>query len=128
MELRKNILKIEREFGEFDKVKFTFRYLGVNEKERIFIQKELADLELKTNKIENEVYVINFPLTDEIESERVKTINEKLELPLTKFGISVSFTTNYDHAGFRLPKKIREFYQIVGGEFDCSIIMIEENV
>ena len=128
MELINNILKIKREFGEFDKVKFTFRYLAVNEKERIFIQKELSDLELRTTKIENEVYVINFPLTNGIEPERIKKINQRLELPQTKFGISISFTTNYDHAGFRLPKEIREFYQIVGGEFDCSIIMIGENV
>ena len=128
MELRKNILKIKREFGEFDKIKFTFRYLGLSKKERIFIQKELSNLELKTNKTENEVYVINFPLTNEIEPERIKKINQKLELPQTKFGIFISFTTNYDNAGFRLPKEIREFYQIVGGEFDCSIIMIEENV
>ena len=128
MELQNDILKIKREFGEFDKVKFAFRYLGVNEKERIFIQKELSDLELRTNKIENVVYVINFPLTNEIKPERIKKLNRQLELPQTKFGIFISFTTNYDHAGFQLPKEIREFYQIVGGEFDCSIIMIEENV
>lgn len=127
MELQKNILKIKREFGEFDKVKFTFRYFGLNENERIFIEKELSDLELKVNKIENEVYVINFPLTNEVESNRINIINKKLELSQSKFGIFVEFTTNYDHCGFRLPKEIKEFYQNVGGEFDCSIIMIEKN-
>ena len=128
MELKKNILKIKREFGEFDKVKFSFRYVGLNENERNLIEKELSDLELKVNKIENDLYVINFPLTDEIEPNRINIINEKLELSQSKFGIFVAFTTNYDHSGFRLPKEIKKFYQIVGGEFDCSIIMIEKNV
>ena len=128
MELKKNILEIKREFGEFDKVKFSFRYLGINESERIFVEQELSDLELKVNKIENEVYVINFPLTKEIESSRINIINENLELPESKFGIFVAFTTNYDHSGFRLPKEIKEFYKSVGGEFDCSIIMIEKDV
>ena len=127
MELQKNTMKIIREFGEFDEVEFTFRYLDVNEKERTFIENELSDLELNTNKIENEVYVINFPITNETDPNRIKKINKKLELPFNKFGLYVSFTTNYDHAGFGLPKEIREFYQIVGGEFDCSILMIEEN-
>lgn len=128
MELKKNIIEIKREFGEFDKVKFSFRYVGINENEKSFIEKELSDLKLNVNKIENEVYVINFPLTKEIDPTRINVINEKLELSESKFGIYVAFTTNYDHSGFRLPKTIKEFYQIVGGEFDCSIIMIEKNV
>lgn len=124
MEQQNDIIKIKREFGEFDKVKFTFRYLGVNEKEQILIKNELSDLALKINKTENQVYVITFPLIKEIEPERIKSLNKKMELSKSKYGISVSFTTNYDHAGFRLPEEIKDFYQIVGGEFDCSIIMI----
>lgn len=124
MEIKKDTLNIKRERGEFDKVKFTFRYLGINIDERNLVEKELSDLALKINEIENEVFVITFPLTKEIESERIKILNEKMELSNSKYGIYISFTTNYDHAGFRLPKGIRDFYQVVGGEFDCSIIMI----
>ena len=124
MELDKNILTIKREFGEFDKVKFTFRFLGVKTEERNFIENELSDLALKINKIENDVYVITFPLTKDVSSERIKILNEKLMLNNSKYGIYVSFTTNYDHAGFRLPEEIKDFYRVVGGEFDCSIIMI----
>lgn len=124
MELQNDILKIKREFGEFDKVKFTFRYLGVNNNERYLIETELSDLTLKINKQQNDVFVITFPLTKEIGSQRIKNLNKKMELSNSKYGIFVSFTTNYDHAGFRLPKEIKDFYHIVGGEFDCSIIMI----
>lgn len=124
LEMKKDTLFIKREGGEFDKVKFTFRYIGVNIDERNLIEKELSDLALNINEIQNEVYVITFPLTKEIESERIKTLNEKMKLSTSKYGYYISFTTNYDHAGFRLPKEIRDFYQVVGGEFDCSIIMI----
>lgn len=124
LEMKKDTLFIKREGREFDKVKFTFRYIGVNIDERNLIEKELSDLTLNINEIQNEVYVITFPLTKEIESERIKTLNEKMKLSTSKYGFYISFTTNYDHAGFRLPKEIRDFYQVVGGEFDCSIIMI----
>lgn len=124
LEMKKDTLFIKREGREFDKVKFTFRYIGVNIDERNLIEKELSDLTLNINEIQNEVYVITFPLTKEIESERIKTLNEKMKLSTSKYGFYISFTTNYDHSGFRLPKEIRDFYQVVGGEFDCSIIMI----
>lgn len=124
MELKKNILRIERELGEFDNVKFSFRYLNVDDNEREIIEKELSDLNLKVNKIETEDYVITFPLTKEIDSERIKMLNDKMKLSSSKYGIYIAFTTNYDHAGFRLPDKIKEFYQKVGGEFDCSIITL----
>ena len=124
MELQENIVEIKREFGEFDKVRFTFRYLKVNNVERTIIEKELSDLALKINEIDNDSFVITFPLTADINSQRIKNLNEKIKLTDLKYGIFVAFTTNYDHSGFGLPKEIRDFYQVVGGVFDCSIIMI----
>ena len=112
---------------EFDEIEFSFRYNKVNEKQRIYIENELSDLKLRTNKIENEIYVISFPLTKDLEPNRINSINKKLEFPSSKFGLFVSFTTSHNLTGFKLPKEIRDFYQIVGGEFDCSIIMIGED-
>mgnify|MGYP000533651066 CR=1 FL=1 len=112
---------------EFDEIEFSFRYNKVNEKQRIYIENELSDLKLRTNKIENEIYVISFPLTKDLEPNRINSINKKLEFPSSKFGLFVSFTTSHDLTGFTLPKEIGDFYQIVGGEFDCSIIMIGED-
>ncbi|MFK5983596.1 MAG: hypothetical protein QM499_11825 [Flavobacteriaceae bacterium] len=99
----------------------------MNKKERILIEKELSDLVIKVNEIKTHIYVITFPLTKEINPERIKHLNNKMELNNSKYGIFVLFTTNYDHAGFRLPKEIKGFYQIVGGEFDCSMIIIEKD-
>ncbi len=124
MKLQNNILKIKRELGDFDKVKFVFRYIGINRKECELIEKELSNLTLKTNRIEDNTFVITFPLTTEIKSEQIKNLNKRIELSSSKYGIFVAFTTKYDQAGFRLPQEIRDFYTIVGGEFDCSIIMI----
>ncbi len=124
MELQNNIVEIKREFGEFDNVRYTFRYLKVNNVERTIIEKELSDLNLKINEADNGSFVITFSLTADINSQRIKNLNEKIKLSDSQYGIFVAFTTNHDHSGFRLPKEIRDFYQVVGGEFDCSIIMI----
>jgi hypothetical protein len=122
MTLKNNILQIERENGEFDKVEFLFRYVNLNSEQFQYIQNEISNLNISSRKLKDATFVITLPLNKNANPKKIVEINNHLNLNDCDFGICISFTSNYDHSGFRLPKFIKEFYKEVGGEFDCSII------
>ena len=122
MSKKGNIVLIEREHGEFDKVEFSFRYVNLNKQQFEHIQKTIPDIEKSINKLKNSSYVLSIPLEENLNSNLFKKINDDLVLDDSKYGIWVSFTTEYDLSGFRLPKHVNDFHLNVGGQFDCSII------
>ena len=124
MNIKGNILQIEREHGEFDKVEFSFRYVNLNEKQLSHIRKTMPEIENSINKLRNSNYVLSIPLEENLNSNLFKKIISELELDDSNYGIWISFTSEYDHSGFRLPKYVKEFYLTVGGQFDCSTINI----
>ncbi len=122
MNIKGNILLIERDNGEFDEVEFSFRYINLNERQFLHIQKAIPDVEKSVNKSKNSTYVLSVPLDENLNSNLVKKINSDLGLDDSNFGIWISFTSEYDHSGYTLPTYVKDFYLNVGGQFDCSII------
>ncbi len=124
MNIKGNILQIEREYGEFDKVEFSFRYINLNEQQLSHIQKTTTGIEKSIKKLKNSTYILSVSLEENLSSNMFKKINSDLELDDSNYGIWISFTSEYDHSGFRLPKYVKDFYITVGGQFFCSIINI----
>lgn len=122
--MKGNILLIERENGEFDKVEFSFRYVNLNKKQLLHIQEATLEIEKSIKELKNSTYVLSISLDENLCSNLFKKINSNLELNDSNYGIWISFTSEYDQSGFRLPKYVKDFYSTVGGQFDCSILNV----
>jgi hypothetical protein len=122
-------IEIKREHGELDIINFSFRYIQLTEVQKNEIEKELYEKNtviesISSNTNEN---VVIIDLDKSINPETIRTINKRLDIDETKFGIWVSLTSCYDHSGIRFPDYVIEFIRIVGGQVDVSIITISED-
>ena len=115
---------IKREHGERDEVEFSYRYVGVDAKVVDILKKTLGYLNPIINRNAENSYVVILALDSRINPDDIHDFNKDLKLPSDKYGVYISFFTEYDHAGFNLPEYVREFYLKVGGQFDVSFVNI----
>ena len=122
-------IEIKREHGEFDLVKFSFRYIQLTENQRNEIENKFkgtkTNIEFNLSKTNGYVAMIDLDIS--VDPLTIKELNDRLNIDEKKFGIWVSLTTSYDHSGLSFPDYIISFIKTVGGQVDVSTIMITED-
>ena len=119
-----NKIFIEREYGDKDEVEFSFRYVDIDSRHVQKLKKRLGDLKHEVHQNSENSFVLVLPLDLKLNADDINSLNQDLKLSTDKYGVYISFYTGYDHAGFNLPEYVREFYLIVGGQFDVSTVNI----
>lgn len=123
--LENNKLLIQREHGQFDKAVFDFRYVNLSEEKKDVLVSVLSELDHKVHQPKSTVtYTIVVKLTEKVDAQLIKSVNKQLNINEEDVGLWVSFTSEYDHSGVRLPKYVLDFYKVVGGQIDFSIIVL----
>ena len=122
-------IETQREHGDFDTIKFFFRYVLLTENQKSEIENEFkgTNSEIESKLSKSNGYVLSLDINESVDSDRIKKINDRLKIPEANFGVWVSLISNYDHSGLSFPKHVVDLIRIVGGHVDVSTIMISED-
>jgi hypothetical protein len=94
-------------------------------------QKEIEELKARDSKLKIEIgkksetgTVVCIDLVAGMDFRPIITFIQDHQFPQNSFGIFITVETDNDHDWLSLPQEVLDFYRVVGGTIDFSVIFV----